>query len=196
LSIKQDSDPAVRPRSRSVAVATTLVLVIAAAMLWAASAVTWAQQRFRTPFSGDVTFTATGATVRPELVPVALVTLAAIAAVLATGRWSRRVLGAVLCLAGAFLVWRAVGLPVAGVYPGVPPGSTPIAGPSANPVGPILMVVAALALAGAGFLLVRYAHRMPEMGGKYAAPGEKRTSKDPHKRLWDALDEGEDPTDE
>lgn len=173
-----------------------LVLAVAAALLWAASAVTWVDQRYRTPFSGDVTFSATGAMVRPELVPVALVALAAIAAVLATGRWLRRVLGVVLCLAGAFLVWRGVGQPVAGAYRGVPSGSAPIAGPSVNPVGPVFMVIAALALAGAGFLVARYAHRMPEMGAKYAAPGENRTVKDPHKRLWDALDEGEDPTDE
>jgi uncharacterized membrane protein (TIGR02234 family) len=176
-------------------VGTALVLAASAVMLWAASAVTWVDQRYRTPFSGDVTFSATGATVRPELVPLALVALAAIAAVLATGRWLRRVLGVVLCLAGAFLAWRGVGLPVAGSYPSVPPGSTPISAPAANPVGPALMVVAALALVAAGFLVARYARKLPEMGAKYAAPGRKRVSKDPHKQLWDALDEGEDPTD-
>lgn len=176
--------------------AVVLVLAIAAAMLWSASAVTWVGQRYRTPFSGDVTFSATGATLRPELVPVALVAIAAIAAVLATGRWLRRVLGVLLCLAGALLVWRGIGSPVVGSYPGLPPGSTPIGGPSTSPLGPVLMVAAALALVTAGFLVARYAHRMPEMGGKYAAPGAKRTVRDPDKRLWDALDEGEDPTDD
>lgn len=180
--------------SRRALGAAVLVPAVAAVLLWGASMVTWGSQRFRTPFSGDVTYSATGATVRPELVPVALAALASIAAVLAAGRWLRRVLGVVFCLAGALLVWRDVDRAPMSAYPGVPAGSTPIGAVSASPLGPLLLVVAAVALIGAGVLIVRYAGRLPEMGAKYSAPGAKRRALDPDKRLWDALDEGHDPT--
>jgi uncharacterized membrane protein (TIGR02234 family) len=172
-----------------------LVLAVAALALWGASAATWASQRYQTPFTGVISYRATGAALRPELVPLALVALASIAAVLATGRWLRRVLGGLLVVIGLLIVWRGVAGPTTGSYTGMPAGSSPVGEPSVNVFGPVLMVIAGVVLLASGYLIARYARRMPEMGAKYAAPGTKPVVKDPDKQLWDALDQGEDPTD-
>ncbi|WP_243793385.1 Trp biosynthesis-associated membrane protein [Saccharopolyspora gloriosae] len=153
------------------------------------------------PVLGDVESAASGATVRPELVPLALAALAAVAAVLATGGWLRRIIGALTLLGGVLLAWRAVtwqfGTSSTFVPPDVPAGSEPIGELSRAPYGPLLMVLAAVALFGAGLLVALRAGVLPAMGAKYSAPGaEKPKSADPDKRLWDALDEGADPTDE
>ncbi|MCA1187112.1 MULTISPECIES: Trp biosynthesis-associated membrane protein [unclassified Saccharopolyspora] len=178
-----------------------LLLVAAAGLLWGASALTWASRQYRTPFSGEVDAVASGAVARPELVPLALAALAAVAAVLATGGLLRRVVGALTLLGGALLLWRAgtwwFAAAAEFVPPGVPSGGEPVGEPSAAPFGPLLVVLAGLALLAAGALVAVRAGRMPAMGARYSAPGaEKRKSTDPDKRLWDALDEGADPTDE
>lgn len=177
-----------------------LVILAAALALWGASAVTWAARSYQTPFTGETTVAAAGADFRPELVPVALAGLAAVAAVLATGGWFRRVIGAFVVLAAGLLMWRGIGwfaaAPPAAVPGEVPPGSTPIGELTTNPIGPVLMSAGALALAFGGVLVMLRARRMPAMGAKYSAPGAaaQQKSADPDKRLWDALDEGEDPT--
>ncbi|MGW0895173.1 Trp biosynthesis-associated membrane protein [Saccharopolyspora sp. NPDC002578] len=178
-----------------------LLLVGSAGLLWWASALNWVSRPYRTPFSGDVESAATGAAVRPELVPLALAALTAVAAVLATGGWLRRIIGALTLLGGVLLAWRAVtwqfGASSGYVPTDVPGGSEPVGELSRAPYGPLLMLLAALALFVAGLLVAWRASRLPAMGAKYSAPGAERPkSADPDKRLWDALDEGADPTDE
>lgn len=178
------------------------MLLAAAAMLlsWGAGGVTWFTQPYRTPFTGDTAPAATGSVVRPELVPLALAALAAVAAVLATRGWFRRIIGVFIVLAAGLLAWRALSWQLGPQNfewePPVPPGSMPIGTRDSSPLGPALGVLAGVVFAGAGALVVLRAGRMPEMGAKYSAPGEarRRTSPDPDKRLWDALDEGDDPT--
>lgn len=179
-----------------------VVLLAAAAMLlsWGAGGVTWFTQPYRTPFTGDTAPAATGSVVRPELVPLALAALAAVAAVLATRGWFRRIIGVFIVLAAGLLAWRALGWLLGPQdfewEPQVPPGSLPIGPRDSSSLGPVLGALAGVVFAAAGALVVLRAGRMPEMGAKYSAPGEarQRTSPDPDKRLWDALDEGDDPT--
>ncbi|WP_433869579.1 Trp biosynthesis-associated membrane protein [Saccharopolyspora sp. CA-218241] len=179
-----------------------LLMLLGAGLLWAAGSVEWASQAFRLQFGGERRVGASGGDVRPELVPLALAGLAAVAAVLATGGWLRRVVGALVVVAGGLLVYRAVGQIdfgwFAGAGPGLPPGSTPIGEPSLSPIGPLLMSVGSVVLLGAGLLVVLRGGRMPAMGAKYAAPGEQRAtvSHDPQRRMWDELDEGRDPTED
>ncbi|GAA2781609.1 hypothetical protein GCM10010470_14410 [Saccharopolyspora taberi] len=176
-----------------------LLLLAAAGLLWGSSAVTWVGQRFRTPFSGEQTSGVTGAVLRPELVPVALATLAAIAAVLATGGWLRRVLGALVVVAGGLLGWRVVAWQIEGWFaysaPSLPQGSVPVSGITTNPAGPLLMSAGAVLLLVAGAVVLLRAGRLPAMGARYSAPGDtRRKVVDPDKKLWEALDSGEDPT--
>lgn len=179
----------------------SMVLMLAASgLLWGASSLVWFEQRYRTPFSGDEATGIAGGVVRPELVPLALATLAAIAAVLATAGWIRRLIGLLVALEGGLLAWRVIdwvtgSAPVDDI-PRAPPGSEPLARSAANPIGPVFMSLGALLLLAAGLLVVLRAGRMPAMGAKYSTPAAaKQESRDPDRQWWDALDEGDDPTD-
>ncbi|GAA0520654.1 hypothetical protein GCM10011581_11020 [Saccharopolyspora subtropica] len=192
------------PPQRSKGLLWTVVLLMpaAAAMFWGASALVWVGQRFRSPFGNEVATGATGAEVRPELVPVALASLAAVAAVLATGGWVRRVVGGLVLAAGAALLWRVVQQVEYGWFAytpqgDVPPGSTPIGEMSTQPGGPLLMTGGAVLLVVAGILVALRGGRMPAMGAKYAAPGAARPkTHDPDRRMWNELDAGRDPTED
>ncbi|MCI2420470.1 Trp biosynthesis-associated membrane protein [Saccharopolyspora sp. K220] len=195
--------PGSEPGSRSKGLLWTVVLLVlaAAGVLWAASALVWVGQRFRTPFGTEVMAGSTGADLRPELVPVALAALAAVAAVLATGGWLRRAVGVLVVIAGGLLAWRVYQQFNFGWFAygttDVPPGSTPIGQISTQPGGMLLMAAGAVLLLVAGLLVAFRAGRMPAMGAKYSAPGAaKPKSHDPDRQMWNDLDAGRDPTDE
>lgn len=176
-----------------------LLLLAGGGALWGASAMGWSSQRYRSPLSGEKTVELAGADVRPELVPFALAALAAIAAVLATGGWLRRLVGALVAVAGGLVVWRSTTgwgagwfLPKRGA---IPSGGEAVGELTTNPVGPVLMTLGGLVLVVAGLLVLLRARRMPAMGAKYSAPGaQKPPEQDPDRRLWDELDAGADPT--
>lgn len=176
-----------------------LLVLAAAAMLGGASSLDWVQQLYRSELGSDTPIGLGGNLVRPELGPVALAALAAGAAVLATGGFLRRVVGALIVLCGGVLAWRAVqhwqggtALPAA---PDAPPGSFPAQVLSTDPLGPLLMSAGAAALLAAGLLVVVAAGRMPAMGSKYSAPrARKEESRDPDRKMWEDLSEGKDPT--
>ncbi|GAA4618947.1 Trp biosynthesis-associated membrane protein [Saccharopolyspora hordei] len=188
-------------RSRGLLWLVVLLALAAAGTLWGASALVWAEQVFRGPFGNEVPVELRGADLRAELVPMALASLAAVAAVLATGSWLRRAVGALVVVAGAVLAWRSVQLltgaaPVSSA-PGAPPGSTPVGEVTAQLPGPLLVLLAALLLVVAGVLVLVRGGRMPAMGAKYSAPGTaKRASHDPDRQMWQDLDAGRDPTDD
>ncbi|KEI44485.1 hypothetical protein GU90_09960 [Saccharopolyspora rectivirgula] len=179
--------------------AVLLLVLAAAGLLWAASSVTWFQQRYRSPLGGASDVAVTGEMLWPELVPLALASLAAGAAVLATRGWFRRCIGLVVVAIGAVLGWRlAQGNSwSAFVPPEVPTGSEPVGAPALGATGPLLLGASALCLLAAGVLVVVRGGRMPAMGAKYSAPGAtKPRSQDVGRRMWDDLNEGRDPTEE
>lgn len=141
-----------------------LLLLAGAGALWGASGLTWDDQAGRS--GGDVV---------PALVPLALLCLAAIAATVALGGWPRRVLGAVVVLAG-----------VAAAFQGV--------GADGPPTGRGLVFAGAAAVVVAGVLLLVRGSAMPRLGGGYQTPGAARRSADPERELWNALERGDDPT--
>ena len=195
MSTKQASEPI----SKSLLWTVVVLAGLAGLALWGASGLAWGSQAYETPFTGPTTATATGTQLRPELIPLMLVALAAVVAVLATGGWFRRVIGAVVVLAAFLLLWRLGGWVADGgnvAFAGnVPPGSKPLGEPEWNSFGPWLGIVGAAVFVVAGAMVVLRAHRMPGMGAKYSAPGARKEAvKDPDRRLWEALDEGEDPT--
>ncbi|HEX2131259.1 MAG TPA: Trp biosynthesis-associated membrane protein [Actinophytocola sp.] len=106
---------------------------------------------------------------------LALVALAGAGGTVAVGGWARRVVGALVVLAGLLGAWQAVVADGAGV------------GRWVALLGTGLLVVA-------GVLVIRLAARLPTMGARYASGAARRGSGDPDKDLWDGLSEGRDPT--
>lgn len=165
-----------------------LGLLAAAAALWLSSRLAWSVE---VPAAG-VTRPLTGAQAQPALGPFALLALAAVAAVVAAGRQLRRLLGAVLAGAGAWLAWLGVRALA----------ERPAAGPDTPELqvltGRALVLVAGALVLAAGTLLLLRAGRMPRLGTRFSAPaarsspgaGRPRGSRE----LWDALDAGNDPT--
>ncbi|GAA2661536.1 MULTISPECIES: Trp biosynthesis-associated membrane protein [Actinosynnema] len=107
-------------------------------------------------------------------VPLALLAGAGVAAVLALGGVVRRALGAVLAVVGLLAVVVGVGdLPAS---------------------GPVVGLLGALTVVGAGVLLLVKGGRMPRMGDRYETPAARKPSADPERELWNALERGDDPT--
>jgi hypothetical protein len=142
-------------------------LVASAALLWGASAVVWE------PGAGR-----TGTQVAPSLTGVALLALAGVAGVLATGGLARRLVGGLLAAAGAAQTVAALAA----------------LGAAGTPA-PLLAVAGGLLLLAAGVLVALREPWLPRLGARYAAPGApKRRQADPDRAAWEALDAGEDPT--
>lgn len=178
-----------------------VLLAVAAAVLWGASRLTWVSQVVE-GVPGPRTSTADGATAEPILVPWALLCLAAVGGLVATAGWGRRVVGTLVAVAGLWAVLRAAtGLvaPATEALPvGVRPGDRPL--PAEAVVGgPLLALLGGLLMLAAGLLTVRWAAVLPRMGAQYDAPGAaggRPRPADPDRALWEALDEGRDPTGE
>lgn len=161
-------------------------LLLGAAALWGSSELTWFAEYRDVGVRGTVLHTETGGQRSTVLVPLAVLALAGIAGVVATGGWARRVLGAVLVAAGAALVGIGItGTDLAG--DGAYPAMTILAGHGLAVLGGLLFVAA-------GVLTIRMARRMSKLGARYSSPGEKRAARDPDTELWDSLSAGEDPT--
>jgi hypothetical protein len=152
-----------------------LALPAAAAALWGASRLPWATEVRTQPGTGNqVTVAHTGAEVAPMLVPLAVLAVAAVAGSVAVGGWARRLLGAVVALAGAGAVWL-----------GLAEGQS---------WGRVLAVLAGVLMLLAAALLIRFGARMPRLGAGYRTPDARRSSADADGQMWDGLSQGEDPT--
>ena len=173
------------------------LLVLAALLLWGASRFTWSWSIGRTALRGNVVDQADGATAVPALVPLALLSLAGVAAVLAIGGWLRRIVGVLLLAAGIAVLWLAVSDlgSVFGAQPDGYPRSQVLAGHGFALLGGLVLV-------GVAVLVVRYATRLPKLGARYEAPAGAadgaraggRRAANPDTELWQALSEGKDPT--
>ena len=202
-------------RSRRTLGLTAVVLAVAALALWGSSRGTWVSATWSDPLRGTVVATASGAETEPVLVPWALLALAAIAGVLATSGWGRRLVGVVVALAGLVAVWRAgagfvapepAALPAAARRPGT------VAGVESAVGWPLLAAFGAVLMLTAGAVVTWRAGTLPRLGARYEAPRLGATAAstpaaattgdpappvrvDADRQLWDALDEGRDPTD-
>jgi uncharacterized membrane protein (TIGR02234 family) len=178
-------------------------LVASAAALWGASEATW--YRVSTTVAGrpEQLVDFTGAQVRPSSGGVALLALAGIAGVVATGGPLRRVVGALLALAGAAVAGTAVlSLLVSpfatdGSLPAAPPGVAVDAlrqAPTETTAAPWLAVLGGVLLLVVGLLVLVRERRLPRLGARYAAPGARPAPTDPDRAAWQDLDAGRDPT--
>ncbi|MGH3933783.1 MAG: Trp biosynthesis-associated membrane protein [Pseudonocardiaceae bacterium] len=192
--------------SRRALAATVVLLIAAAAGLAGAGALGWAWVDLQVPRRGIVEVRVDGSELLPALAPLAVFALAAVAAVLATGGWARRLLGGLLLLAavppvlGVLMVtdegWLiAAALPAAGWSAGSG-GSVEAGMVTMLPSGPGFAAGGAVLLVAAGVTLMVRGHRMPRLGRRYQAPTARRPgpSEESLDGLWARMDAGEDPT--
>ncbi|WP_329424442.1 TIGR02234 family membrane protein [Streptosporangium sp. NBC_01495] len=146
----------------------------------------------------------------PALGPAAWAALAAVVAVLATGGVWRRLVGAVMALGGAGMIagsWWGSG---AGAALRISAAQAPMSAGTAPQVTsavvwPLLASAGGLLLLAGGVAAILRGGRWPGMSGRYdrqgagpggaggpaPAPAESAPSE---RALWDAIDEGTDPT--
>ncbi|MCW2656287.1 MAG: family rane protein [Jatrophihabitans sp.] len=147
-----------------------------------------------------------GRTVDSASTALALVALAGVVAVLATRGVPRRVVGAVLGLAGVGLVWRAVASAsavstgrartlVAERHKTVTVDANVVPHVAVHAVWPVLSAICGVLVVAAGVLIAVRGHRWQGMSARYEAqPARADNPVKAAAALWSALDRGEDPT--
>lgn len=164
-----------------------VALLLGALALWGAAKLTWYAEFRDGGVRGTVLYRETGEQRATALVPLALLALAGVAGLIATGGWARRVLGAVLALAGVAAGWAGVaGVRFTGWADGLPVTQMLL--------GRGLAVLGGILVAAGGLAAIKGAGRGARLGAKYAAPATRKKVRDPDAELWEALSEGEDPT--
>jgi uncharacterized membrane protein (TIGR02234 family) len=180
-----------------------LGLVLAAAALWVASRMTWVEVTSFDGLGQPRTTALSGGSWSTALVPLAVLLLATAVAALAVRGWVLRALAVLVAITSAGLAYLAITL---WVMPDVGVRASHLAdAPVADLVGTqrhyggavITVVAAALTLLSAVLLLrsatkdrsaaVRYARRSSSVAGE---PEDAMSER----QLWDALDDGVDPT--
>lgn len=177
-------------------------LALSAALLWAGSATVW----YRVMPVGAAPVELTGAQVAPWLGGAALLALAGVAGVVATGGVLRRLVGVLLALPGIGVLGfglRALLLDPYATDASAESLPQPPSGVSVDELryqptdvtaAPLLVIVGAAVLLAVGLLVLLRERRLPRLGARYAAPGERRVERDPDRAAWQDLDEGRDPT--
>lgn len=151
-----------------------VVLLLGTALaLWGATEVSWLPPSAdHGPAYGD------DGTGGPSFTSIALLALASLAGVFAVSGWARRLLGAIVAVAGGWVCWETISTP----------GNVDLlTGRGLGLLGGVLFVAA-------GVLIVVYAAALPTMGARYDRANTRQRSGDPDKDMWDGLSDGEDPT--
>jgi uncharacterized membrane protein (TIGR02234 family) len=193
-----------RPGRRTIRIAQAL-LVVAAAALAAASRLTWVDLRTFDGLGPPKLVTLSGAEWSSALVPLALVLLAAAVAALAVRGWPLRMLAllvAVVSLAASYLaisLWVVPDVAVRGADLAHVPVLT-LVGSQRHYPGPVITLAAAMCTLVGAVLLLRAAASARGTVTKYLTPAARRSLAQRDEKtmsermIWDALDEGEDPT--
>lgn len=179
-----------------------LLLLASAAGLWVASRLTWVSVTSFDGLGQPKTSSLTGAAWSTALLPLAVLLLAAALAGLAVRGWLLRAVA--VLVAGGCLALGYLGMSLI-VMPDVGPRGAAVAGvPVATLVasdrqltGAILTLVAAAAALVAAVLLMRAGVQKSSAASKYASSGAAAGAGAvglSERGLWDALDEGRDPT--
>lgn len=153
-----------------------VLAVAGAALAAAAAALTWWTAQYVDPLTGALTVTASGATCVPELIPLALVSLAGFGAALATRGVLRRIVGAVIALCGIAVAVRSAmlfGSTPAALVGDLTRPADPVGAAQLHPFGPALGVLAGLLLAGAGVLVLIGIGARQAMGSRYERRGTR-----------------------
>jgi uncharacterized membrane protein (TIGR02234 family) len=194
-----------------------LLLVVAAAALWTASRLPWVVIRSFDGLGPPKEVTLSGASWSTALLPLALLLLATAVAALAVRGWPLRALAGLLAVASLAVGYLGISL---WVIPDVAVRGADLAhisvvtlvGSERHYLGAGIAVSAAVCTLIAAVLLMRSAMSAREGAKKYAAPAARRSNarredadgamlEEPgtpemsERMIWDALDEGRDPTD-
>jgi uncharacterized membrane protein (TIGR02234 family) len=195
-----------RPGRHTIRVAQVL-LVVAAAGLWAASRLTWVDLRTFDGLGPPKLVTLPGAEWSSGLVPLALLLLATAVAALAVRGWPLRMLALLVAVASLAIGYLAISL---WVVPDVAVRGADIAhvpvltlmGSQRHYPGPAITLATAVCTLVAAVLLMRAAASAPGTVTKYLTPAARRAQPQADEKtmsertIWDALDEGRDPTDQ
>ena len=183
--------------SRRELLTSVLLCLLGSALVLLAVSRSWVTHRIAAPAPlPSKAFTVAGTHLAPGARALALVGLAGVAAVLATRRLGRIAVGVLLTAAGAGIVAvvaRALADPDAAIRRAGPFVDVTYAPGQHLGRWPYVALLGAVLVAAGGVLVVVRGRSWASMSAKYDAPAQK-----PHGEasLWDALDRGEDPTDE
>ncbi|MFC4856184.1 Trp biosynthesis-associated membrane protein [Actinophytocola glycyrrhizae] len=158
-----------------------VLLLGAAAALWGANGVSWHLAGTSPPEPRGPVLLNPGVVMAPgspSFTAVAWLGLASLAGVFAVSGWMRRLLGAVIVVAGGWVCWQ--GFRTEGAFDLL--------------TGRGLALLGGLLFLAAGVLIVRYAATLPTMGARHERANAARRSGDLDKDMWDGLSDGEDPT--
>lgn len=181
------------------------LLVVAAAGLWAASRLTWVDLQTFDGLGPPKLVTLSGAAWSAALVPLALVLLATAVAALAVRGWPLRMLAMLLAAASLATGYLAISTLVT---PDVAVRAADLAhvpvmwlvGSQRHYAGPVITLATAVCTLVGAVLLMRAATSVRGADTKYVTPAARRSvaQRDEdivsERMIWDALDEGHDPT--
>ena len=179
-----------------------LLLVVSALALWVSSRLPWVSVGSFDGLGQPKTVALNGAAWSTALLPLALLLGAAALAALAVRGWLLRAVAVLLAVVAFALGYLGVTLLV---MPDVGPRGAELAGVDVatlvsserHPAGAVVTLVAALGVLLAAVLLMRSAVSAGHQVTKYAVSGTARPGNggESERGMWDALDEGRDPTD-
>ncbi|MEO8814727.1 MAG: TIGR02234 family membrane protein [Mycobacterium sp.] len=207
-----DSGP---DRGRATVRLAQVFLVVAAGGLWAASRLPWVIVRSFDGLGQPKQVAVTGGSWSTALLPLALLSLAAAVAAMAVHGWRVRALAVLTAVASLAAGYLAIGMwavaDIAARAADIADVSTvSLLGADRRYAGATVTLVAAVCILCGAALLMRSASSVPDSTGKYVLPAARRSAArravaDPdngaagssmsERMIWDALDEGCDPTD-
>lgn len=173
--------------------------LVAVAVLGGGSALTWwsltqpwveGQQPLLAGTSANAATTSVsivGSQLAPAALAMAIVGIAGIAGIVGSSGLMRRIIGAVLAVAGAVIVISVVVLWLGRVPASYLPGDVEQVRALVVPI--VLAIAGGVGVFCSGVLAVRAGHRWPGLGRTY-----ERSRADGPANAWDALDKGIDPT--
>jgi uncharacterized membrane protein (TIGR02234 family) len=180
-----------------------LLLVLAAAALWVASRMTWVEVNSFDGLGQPKAAALSGGSWSTALVPLAVVLLTAAIAALAVRGWPLRLLAVLVAVASAGTAYLAISLWVvrdvavrAAHLAEVPVAD--LVGTQRHYGGAVITLVAAVGTLIGAVLLMRAAARARPDAARYARRAVLQTDQPgtamSERSIWDALDEGRDPT--
>ncbi|MEU5842678.1 TIGR02234 family membrane protein [Rhodococcus sp. NPDC047139] len=198
-------------RRRRPTVTAALLLALGAALLWASSRMTWVTAVSSDGLGIDRVDDLEGGRWAAALTPLALVLLAAVAAVFAVRGLALRLVALVVAAVAVAAAIPAVRLLTGGADPedaaGVAelPDRASVTAVEVSPLPAILVLGGVVAVLAAAVVLWRTPREQAGLSSKYDAPAARREAAtrraendEPlsERGMWDALDAGEDPTDD